>query len=201
MAKQNSPETKLNLGVRAICFFVVALLFFWRSHNILDLFGVFNYDWYVPLLMSILSALFCAFWPVSCLRSLSLVFILPLAAICAVELVAYWTIVVAVCMFVIAIFIAVFAGGGYLLVNSGYGMYGITGASVATIILITILLLTFRGASRLLHTVIKTIRESAQNFASVISDQWFPFPQKLIMAIWDFAKRLGNSIGGNITSS
>lgn len=199
-AKQQQTSG-IKLHYRAITFFVVAILLLLRSHAILRILNIHNYEWYVPFILAITFALIFSFYPVTSSRSLSLIAIAPLGVILVIELALGLALVIAICVVELSLAISLFAGIGYFLIVTGYKMHDTVGASVATIIFITILLLVGRRSLTITQQAIKGTGDIARDIGGAIAGWWFPYPLRLIKKIWDFATRLGETMGGNIKLS
>lgn len=139
------------------------------------------------LFRAILLALIYISYPVVCSRILSLILLIPLGLVAIVEWVLWMIPFALICVAEIALPVVLFLGGGYWL--GGY-----VGASIGTILLITVLL-SFGWNSFL---IVAQTAQLGSEWGRQIKQWYFPWPEKLMKKIWQGATKLGYMVGGDI---
>lgn len=183
-----------------VCFFV-SILILWRSNA---LFGVirdttgFDSPWFLPLVISLLSGFVTAFFPVNSLQITSLFIVIPSILFGFLEIV--FIILLSWLVRIMGILLPLFliTSISYVLIYQfGYQNFGSLGASVATIVLVSIfisvikkLFLSSFSISEFLGNVIAAL--------ALLDDPVILFPFTLARGVLEFATILGRILGGNI---
>lgn len=190
--------------IRPIIFLLISSLLLLRSNYLLELFEITHYDWYIPLIIAVGFGLIYAFFPVTSSKSLAFFLILVHMRFIYLIIVAVLiTILVSINVFLSAVIIlipsSIFAGVGYFLVRYSYRTYEFTGASIATIIFITIILFTARRAYELTKSALNSSVKPIWKFGyHGIINAWKQFCISLHNFFRNHAIYLGTKMGGDI---
>lgn len=161
---------------KAVLFLLLASILFSMTQGS----GLFS------LLTSVGTALVFAAFPIALFRILSLVFLIPLAIVATFEWLIWVGMIAIICIIELCLPLALFAGSGYLLA-------GVFGASIGTILLITVII--FFGWRS--FQVIATTASKGVEWGGNIKEWWFPWPGKVISAIWKLATKVGTIVDSN----
>lgn len=179
---------------RAVVFTFIGVILVFRAEGILVLLGAKGYAWYVPLLIAIIFALVFAFYPVTSLHSLLLPVVGLLWMIRAVEETFYFALSTAICALVILLVNSIYIVPIYLLITIAYKLFGVLGASIATIIIIAILLATVRAAFEFTKIVVKKTWVILGDLVNRFGEF---FPERLRKGLWAWATNFGKAMGGD----
>lgn len=197
---------------RATVFLVIAIALTMLVYSIFH-FGKIKAEWYTQPIIVILLSLFYTYFPVTSTRALSLVLEIPLAILALIVGSAFWVTIFLILFgtfFVqVALAISIFVIPGFILVYGGYKTLNGLGATIGSVIFITgIIAFTRHIIKKSIKIVCKTWVEVGKSSVKISDNlyemkwvSWGLYPDKLIDYIWEGAKDIGESLGGNITDS
>jgi hypothetical protein len=196
---------KFRKFTRSIIFLAIASILLLRANYILELFDIKDVAWYTSLIIAVGFGLLYSFFPVTSSKSLAFVIILVhirfiYLLIAAVLIIILVSIDMLIASIIILIPVSIFSGIGYLIIKFGLHISGLTGASIATIIFIAIILSTARRGYDLtklaLTKIVKPIWEIGYDG---IIGTWKRVCVSLYDSLRQYTIIFGYKMGGNIT--
>jgi uncharacterized membrane protein required for colicin V production len=182
------------MRLRALVFLIIAVVLLFVVKGSFRLFDV-HAEWYHELGVAVVLALGYSFYPVTGSRVLALIPETPLAIIAMIEFLIYSVVCIIACALEIVLALAIFTLAGVLLIGGGYYTAGILGASIGTILLIALILLTGRRSYQITRRIVEDTWSWFWELAEKIAEWWFPFPERLMDKVWEIATKFGESMG------
>jgi hypothetical protein len=189
---------------RSIIFMIISSILLFRANYILELFDIRYAEWYVSLILAVTFGLIYAFLPVTSSKSLAyLLLLIHIRFIYLIIAALLFTILMiielAIASIIILLPISIFITLGYLIIMFGKDTYGVTGASVATIFLIAIILSTARRAYNLTKLVLsKSVKPIHKIGYEDILGSWKKTCISLHNLIRQYAIFFGYKMGGDL---
>lgn len=198
LGSESSPSEKLRKShfFRGMIFFGVSIAILWRSHAILAFLEVSFYPWYVPLVMTAVSAAFVAFMPETVMFSL---FTWPIIILMSVGTLQEFIVLVLFASLAIAFFLAPYAmyfATIWFPTLWCYERWGTTHASVYVLIWMTFFFVTIRFLRDVSFKGATSIWLTGRRLGRSIRDSFSPWAIARILA--KMAHSLGILLGGDV---